>query len=439
MEYDVIVIGGGPGGLAAAYALSDTKRVMVVENNLWGGTCPNFGCDPKKMLYSAVEARAYAGRMTKAGLVGIPDVNWPSLMAFKRGYTETVPSGTKAGLKQAGIAAVEGSPKFVDANTISVAGTRYQATNFIIATGQFPVRPDIPGADLLGTSTDFLDLDELPQTVAFIGAGYVSLELANIAAAAGATVHIINHSARALRAFPAKAVAELRRQMEQERIIFHDNVSLTQVTGSATSVTLAAPDFSLTVQRAFTAAGRAPSLDLNLVAAGVDSTPHGITVGSFMQTSAPNIFAVGDVVAKTQPKLTPVASFEGRYVAEHLLGDSRPIRYPVQPTIVYGATQVAEVGIHLADAEKDPAHYEIKHNDVTHWYTYNRIQEKQADVTVIIDKNNGEIAGAVVVATVADELINYITMLMNSHTKPSAATREIYAYPSVASDFSYLL
>ncbi|MFD1430049.1 dihydrolipoyl dehydrogenase family protein [Lacticaseibacillus mingshuiensis] len=438
-QYDVIVIGAGPGGLAAAYQLADSKKVLVVERDLWGGTCPNVGCDPKKMLYSAVQAKDQAGRMTRAGLEGIPDINWPNLMAFKRGYTDTVPSGTLAGLKNAGIDTVHGAARFLDPRTVAVAGETYRATNFVIATGQAPALPKIPGASLLKTSSDFLNLDQLPMTLAFIGAGYVALELANIAAAAGATVHLINHSARALRSFPEDAVAQLLAAMKDRRIIFHDNVALTGVISSPRGVILQAADFSLEVQTAFSAVGRVPAVTLGLGDAGVQVGARGIQVDDHLRTTNPHIFALGDVIAKTQPKLTPVASFEGRYVGATILADRGPIDYPAQPVVVYGTTELAQVGISLADAEAAPDRYTINTQDVSRWYTYNRLKDDSATVTVITDKASGEIAGAIVVSTIAEELINYLTLLMDTHVPGKVAAKLIYAYPTPASDLQYLV
>ncbi|KRK70469.1 dihydrolipoyl dehydrogenase family protein [Lacticaseibacillus nasuensis] len=437
--YDVIIIGGGPGGLAAASELAPTKHVLVIERNLWGGTCPNFGCDPKKMLYSAVEARDYAARMTGSGITGAPHIDWPALMAFKKRYTDSVPGGTERGLQAQGVTTITGAPELVSPHTVRVAGQRYRGEAIIIATGRTPAMPQVPGAYLLGTSTDFLAMPQLPHTMAFLGAGFVSLELANIAAAAGAQVHIINHSERALRAFPEPAVAQLRALLIKRGVQFHDNVNVTAIAAAETGVRLSGGDFSLTVARAFSAIGRVPALPNGLKALGVAATVRGLTVNDHLQTSVPSIYAVGDVIDKPQPKLTPVAGFEGRYVARQLLGETSPIAYPAQPEIVFSTTKLAQVGVPVATAQAQPDRYAIVTNDVTHWYTYNRVQETDASVTMIEDKRSGQLAGAVVVSTTADELINTVTLLMNAGVSVAQAKEGIYAYPSVTSDLHYLI
>ncbi|MFD1484931.1 dihydrolipoyl dehydrogenase family protein [Lacticaseibacillus baoqingensis] len=438
-DYDVIVIGGGPAGLAAANTLAAAKRVLMFENDLWGGTCPNRGCDPKKMLYHAAEVRDAAIRMGSSGLVGAPDINWPKLMAFKRHYTQNVPGGTETGLRAAGITTRHGQPELVDNHTVRFEGATYKAADIIIATGRKPAELRLPGSELLKTSADFLDLDQLPQTIIFIGAGYVSMELANIAATAGATVHVINRSQRALRAWDETSVAILKAAMVTKHIHFHEDVTLEAIEPACGKNIrlLGRNGFNLEAPLVINATGRVPVAGLPLRQLGIAASAAGIKVDGHMQTSIPHIYAVGDVVAKDQPKLTPVASFEGRYVGQHLLGATDPIVYPAQPEIVFGATELAKVGVDLMTAEQEPNRYMIRDQDVTHWYTYNRIKENAARVVTITDKTTQHLAGAVVVSSHAEELINQFTLLID---RPLATVNElIYGYPTMASDLPYFL
>ncbi|MDE3316491.1 dihydrolipoyl dehydrogenase family protein [Lacticaseibacillus zeae] len=437
-DYDTIVIGGGPGGLAAAYGLAAQQKVLVIEGDLWGGTCPNYGCDPKKMLYRGVEVKNAALRMNGFGISGTAKIDWPSLMAFKRGYTSGIPAGTLNGLTRTGIKTLYGRAQLLGEHAVKVGSQNVTGEHIVIATGHTPRFPDIPGANLLKTSRDFLDLDELPTSIAFIGAGYVSVELANIAAAAGAEVHIIGHSDRLLRAFPKVATEALKQLLIKSGIHFHPNVELTKISPLGTMTHLHADDFDINVDMAITAMGRIANVaDLGLANAGIKADTRGIPVDDHLRTVVPNIYALGDVNLKPQPKLTPVAGFEGRYVASQILGDQEPIHYPAIPTIVFGPTELAKVGVALEDAEAAPDRYKVVHNDTTEWYTYHRLQDPDAQVWTIVDKTSGKLAGAVVLASLAEDLINTFAAAIDAGKKP-AELNQIYAYPSAQSDLQYL-
>lgn len=439
-HFDTIIIGGGPGGLAAAYQLAEQQAILVVENALWGGTCPNRGCDPKKILYSAVEALDRQQALQTSGLVGTSAINWSELMAFKRSYTHQIPSGTLNGLQHAGIQTVTGTAHFSDAQTLQINDVSYTADHFIIATGQTPTLPEIEGRDLLQTSNEFLDLEQLPEKIAFIGGGYIAIELANIAVTAGAEVHIIQHNERILRDFPEVLTRQLISSLQEKGIHFHFDTDVTRITQTNNQLTLSnQAHFKLTVDAAFAAMGRKPNIDqLNLANAGVIASQHGIQVNDHLMSRNPRIFAIGDVLDRVQPKLTPVAGFEGRYVANQLLAKkTAPITYPLIPHTVYASPQISQVGVSVAAAQADPNRYRINQQTVTNWYTFNRIQESAAMVITIFDRQIDQIVGAAAYTTLAEELINYFTNLIKHRTTAAELTDTIYNYPSPASDLKY--
>lgn len=433
--FDTIIIGAGPGGNAAAYALAARQKVLVVENDLFGGTCPNRGCDPKKMLYSGIEVRQQALHIQHFGLKGAPTVDWPALMAFKRAYTSQIPSGTESGLKKAGITTLHGQPHFKDAHTIQVDETDYTAQNMIIATGQKARPLDIEGYHHLRTSRDFLDLDVLPERLIFIGGGYISLELANIAAAAGAKVTVLHHNQRPLKQFPKVLVDALLAQMAASGVDMMLDTSPTALLKVADGeYILKTNQGDLSANLVINATGRIPNIeDLHLDDIGIAAKPQGILVNEYLQTSVANVYAVGDVVARTQPKLTPVAGFEGSYAARQILNQVKdPIQYPVIPTVVFSAEKLAQVGISVNTALANPDQYDVATLDVTHWYTYNRVKDPKALVLTVKNKQH-EIVGIAALSTMADEVINLFTAKLNA----SAQGDPIYLYPTAASDLGY--
>ena len=179
--YDLIVIGAGMAGVAAANKCGAAGwRVAIVDALPYGGTCALRGCDPKKILRRGAEiidaARLMDGRgVNPQGL----SINWPDLMAHKRGFTDPVPDKMEKGLVVNGVETLHGAAQFTGANTLEVEGATYEARRFLVATGAIPRPVSIDGANLMIDSTDFLNLEALPRRILFVGGGFVSFEFAH--------------------------------------------------------------------------------------------------------------------------------------------------------------------------------------------------------------------------------------------------------------------
>lgn len=438
-KFDVIVIGSGVGGMACAEALQSAgKKVAVVEMDLWGGTCPNRGCDPKKVLIGAVEAKTQIRQLQGKGFAGLPKIDWPQLMAFKKTFTDPAPKSFQGSLNAAGIETVKGQAAFVSQDTLQVGSRQLQAKDIVIATGQRPNLPAIPGAEYLHTSTDFLSLPELPREMIFLGAGYITFELATIAATCGSQVTIIHHNSRPLKAFDEQLVQEMTAQMTAQGITFVWDTAITaaRVVAENRLQLLTAGEKSYTADCVVAATGRIPNLEgLDLEKAGVAVNRGGVAVDEFLQTNVPHIYACGDVVAKHRPKLTPVATFEGSYVASRILGKAAAIDYPLIPTIVYGSPKLAETGQTIADSEAGETE---KYLDLTNWFTYRRVNEAVSKAKLV--KNaEGVLIGASVLSERADDMINFLTLCIQQKLTAADFEKMIMGYPTIASDLSYLV
>lgn len=439
-QYDVVVIGGGPAGNAIASGLqAQGKSVLIVEADLWGGTCPNRGCDPKKILLSAVEAQQAAQHLQHQGLTGTPTIDWPALMAHKRGYTDGINDGTLKGLQHQGIATLHGQAHFQNDGQLAVGDQVVSATDYVIATGQRPAILPITGQEYFKTSTDFLDLDEMPKRVTFVGGGYVGFELAAIANAAGADVHVIHHNDRPLKAFDADLVQDLMATMTADGVTFDLNTNLQAIEQTDDGLQLTAPDFELTTDLVISSAGRIPNADqLGLENVGVTFNRHGIQVNDRLQTANPHIYAIGDVSDTPVPKLTPVAGYEARYLVQQLTQPGAAITYPVIPTQVFAVPKLAQVGLSATDAADQPDKYRVNTLDMTKWFSYYRFGARQAQAKVIIDQASGQVVGATLLSDVADEMINYLTLLIEKHVTLAQLQQLVLAYPTPASDLQYL-
>jgi len=434
-KFNTIIIGAGPAGLAAAYDLKAAgQTVAVIENNLWGGTCPNRGCDPKKVFLSGVEARDKMMQLQDKGFSDVPFVNWKELEQFKEKFTDPVSKGSRDGIGGAGMTAIDGQPKFISEDEVVVNGTdHYQAQHFILATGQRPSYLNIPGKEQLLSSTDFLSLKKMPADITIIGAGYIAFELATIANATGAKVHIIHHNNHPLKEFNEEYALELVKQLENKGVDFNFNVDTQAIDVTKDGqYTIKAAGFELTTDLVIGATGRIPNDDfLDLEKANVKVDRHGVIVNDHLQSSSSKIYAIGDVISTKEPKLTPVAGFEASYVSQVILGQTTvAIDYPLIPTVVYGSPKLAKVGAQEGARVVD--------QDVTSWFTYSHTNEARAMIRIVLN-DRSEIIGATLLTGNADSLINLLTLAIKNHMTHADVLKEIFAYPTAASDLEYLI
>jgi len=206
-HFDLFVVGTGTAGKGVAKDCAAAgMRVAIADNREYGGTCPNRGCDPKKVLVAATEVVQLTENLKGKGISSVPEINWKDLQKFKENFTDAIPAVTEKDLKKAGIAMYHQSPKFLDENTLSVEGKTVTADKIVIATGNKPMELKIPGREHLLHSEDFLDLNELPEEIIFIGAGYIGMEFAQIAARCGSKVTVVEFGPRPLAPFEGDIV-----------------------------------------------------------------------------------------------------------------------------------------------------------------------------------------------------------------------------------------
>lgn len=439
-HFDVGIIGSGPAGLAAAFALQAAgKSVVIIEEYLWGGTCPNYGCDPKKMLLAAVEAKQQAEQLVPAGLTGKLDLDWSVLMRHKMAFTEPVAARKIVGLDEAGVVHRYGHASFIDKQTVKLPQQTITANNWVIATGTQPARLDVPGDQYLLDNEDFLNLTTMPAEIVLVGGGFIAIEFANLAAAVGTKVHIILKGTAILTEFDQALAQELKQAMQAKGITFHDNFMTQAVQKQGARVELLANDGRIvSADSGFVAIGRHGNTDaLNLAAAEVELTDSLVKVDGYLKTTADNIYAAGDVTNLAVPKLTPTASAQGRYVAQHILGlNAEPIHFPATPVVVFGAPKLAQVGVNPEVAVEQG--YQVTDFDMTRWMGYYRSLEPLAQARIVLNES-GVIVGASVLASHADELINYLTIAINRRQNQKDLRSEMYAYPSLGSDMTTFL
>ena len=357
-EFDLITIGGGSGGLAHAQRAAEYgARAAVVEKGPLGGTCVNVGCVPKKVMWYAATAAEQLELAKDFGFsVQVADHNWPRLKAARDAYIARLNTIYEGNLDRRKVTLIRGEARFVDANTIEVDGTRYQAERLTIATGGHPVWPDIPGSELGITSDGFFELDERPQRVALVGSGYVAVELAGVMHALGSETSVFARRDSIVRSFDAMLQTELLTCMQTDGIHVNTGFVPASLARGAAGLTLTSADgrsagpFDCVVW----AVGRDPNTaSLNLDATGVATDASGfIPVDTFQATNVDNIFAIGDVTGAIA--LTPVAIAAGRRLSDRLYGgmEGRHLEYHTVPTVIFSHPPMGTVGLTEAEARE---------------------------------------------------------------------------------------
>lgn len=446
-DYDLIVIGAGTGGNSVArMAASAGWKVASIDSLPYGGTCALRGCDPKKMLIAVTEGVDWAANMAGKGLEARPSVNWPEMMAFKRTFTDVMPARIEAGLDKAGVDTLHGAARFTGPDSIELNGETLRAKHFHIATGARPMTLGIPGEEHLATSTDFLDLPDRPDRVAFVGGGFIAMEFAHIARRAGAReVTVLEMMERPLGPFDPDLVAMLVEASEELGVDLRTRAKVAKVEaqGDAYVVTVERPTGTETVtcDLVVHATGRVPNIDgLNLEAAGVAYGRRGITVNAAMRTTNPAIFAAGDC-ADSGLNLTPVSAFEARVAARNLLAgkDARTVTYPPVPSVVFTLPMLATVGLSEAAATEQGLSFDVHFKRTEGWYSSMRVGAKCSGYKVLVERGSGRILGAHLIGPGAEEQINLFAMAMGAGQTANQIKAMIFAYPSFASDIGSMV
>ncbi|MBZ9728197.1 NAD(P)/FAD-dependent oxidoreductase [Salegentibacter sp. JZCK2] len=443
-HFDVFVIGTGTAGKGVAKDCAQGGlKVAIADNREYGGTCPNRGCDPKKVLTGFTEILDQATKMQGKGITKMPEANWSDLITFKETFVDAIPAATEKDLADLDIKMYHQSPKFLDKNTLSVEGKTITADKIVIATGHKPMPLKIPGEEHALFSEDFLELEELPETMIFIGAGYIGMEFAHIAARFGVKVTMIDYTPRPLFNFDEDMVKYIQQVSEEELgIKFIFNAEVNEIEKLQKNFRVKAnqngKEVSAKAEMIFNSAGRVPSIeDLDLEKGKVAFSKKGITVNEFLQnTTNKNVYACGDVSNSEGLPLTPLSSQEAKVVSANLLSKKEPKKahYPPQPTAVFTLPKLASVGLSEKEAKEQGYDYTLEHKFVPDWFNAKHINEKIYAYKTLVDKKTGLVIGAHLVGPEASEIINMFVMAMCGELDCGTLKKMIFTYPSWASD-----
>lgn len=442
MSYDVIVIGGGPGGYASAlYAHNFGLSVALVEKDRVGGTCLLRGCIPAKSWLAAAEVYTTVKGAGSFGVnvTGEVSFDWEAGLARKNKIVEGLVRGLSGLLKQRNVEVIDGIGRLAGPNQVTVTTGEGERTlegrHIVLATGSVP--RSIPGFDFDGTrivsSDHALDWATQPARVGIIGAGAIGSEFASLLADLGSQVHVFELMDQIIPGADSGAAAELQKQLKRHKIEFHIGVSVEPPVIGADGVTIGWEDGSVEVDVVLVAVGRAPVTDgLGLESVGLEADRGFVAVDpDTQQTAVSNIYAVGDIVAGT-PQLAHAGFAEAIAAVTHIAtGDVAPVDYSAIPLVVYTHPEMAEVG--LTEERAREAGREVDVFDHS-FLGVGRAQiqgTNQGMVKVVVEKD-GPIIGASVVGPHAGELIHELMYIVGWEALPEEAAAFIHAHPTLS-------
>jgi len=352
-EFDLIVIGGGSGGLAAAQRAAEYgARTILIESGRLGGTCVNVGCVPKKVMWNAADiadgledASEYGFRLGSDG-----GHDWPVLKARRDAYVLRLNGIYESNLAKRNVELLRGRAHFADARTVIVGDRKLTARHIIIATGSRPLVPPLPGAELGITSDGFFELESRPERVAVVGSGYISIELTGIFAALGSRATLVLRGETALNDFDPMLGEAMLKIMREEGVEVVTNArphALERLASGALELEVRGDRRLSPLDAVVWAIGRTPVVaDLKLEHAAVELDAYGfIVTDKYQTTSSEGIYAIGDVTGRVQ--LTPVAIAAARRLSDRVFGGQteRHLDYENIPTVVFGHPPIGTVGL----------------------------------------------------------------------------------------------
>lgn len=431
---DLIIIGGGPGGYAAALRAKDRGLdVLLIEEDRLGGTCLNRGCIPTKALVKNAEVVRTVKNLKAYGVeIEGYTVDYAQVKKRKDEVTDQLVKGIEMMFKQKDIPVVEGRGYFVDENTVEVAGEKYLAKNFLIATGSIAFNPPIPGSDLPGVidSDELLELEELPEHLFVSGASIVGLEFASVFLELGSKVTVSG------RTYLKREDKEIQKRsqnyLKRQGMKFHlgGRMQSIEETDQGLKVTVEGrkgPE-EIICDKVLLSAGRQPNFSCNLEAAGIDYDRGGIKVDEELRTSVPHIFAVGDVIGGAM--LAHVATYEALNVVERLAGNPEELDYRAVPSCTFVYPEIASVGKNEEDLKEEGLDYRVSKFLYRASGKALAMDEPEGFVKILADKD-GLILGVHILGAGASDLISEATLAIKYKLTVKELYDTIHAHPTL--------
>lgn len=439
-EYDLMVIGGGSGGLAVAeQAAKLGKRVAIVENKRMGGTCVNNGCVPKKIMWYAANLAHAVDDAADFGLqVSRGQTDWPKLINARQQYISGINQYWDGYVDDLNIDHIQGYGQFLDKQRLKVNGQTYHARHIVIATGGQPVVPNVSGAEKGITSDGFFELEEQPASVAVIGGGYIGVELSGVLNALGSSVTLMTLESRLLESFDPMVSQVLESEMRRQGICIHTGFQVAGISESDEGLMVDAnnADALKAFDAVIWAVGRKPNTQgLNLGFAGVEVMANGIIpVDEYQNTNVEGVYAIGDVTGKAP--LTPVAIAAGRKLAERLFNQKTDIRldYSNIPSVVFSHPPIASIGMTETQARAEFDRVEVYQSEFTPMREALKKHGGQTAMKLVCAGNDEKVVGIHIIGENADEMLQGFAVAVKMGATKADFDNTVAIHPSSAEE-----
>ncbi|MFO1112178.1 MAG: NAD(P)/FAD-dependent oxidoreductase [Bradyrhizobium sp.] len=446
-KFDVVILGGGNAGIGVTGPVRRAgMSIAMIEARDLGGTCPNRGCTPKKILVAAGHTLHEIERASVHQIaVGKPRLDWAALIDREKDMIKDIPANLARSMAKRQVEIIKGHAAFAGPNAIRVGNRMLEGRHIVIATGSKPRPLPIPGAELMITSDEMLSERALPGSVIFVGGGVISLEFGHVYARAGTAVTILEALPQLLPAMDTDAVAQLQAESERVGIRVKTGVSVSRIEphGGRLRVTFVhdGREQSLEADRVVNGAGRIANVDsLDLESGNVAHANGRVAIDPYLRsTSNPSVHVCGDAVP-TSPQLSPIATYEGDIVGRNIVeGPKHSPNYESMASSVYTMPSLAAVGLTEKAARQKSDTIDVHVNDMLSWFSARTYAETVAWSKVIVEKTTDHILGAHFVGHAGQELVNIFALAMRFGITATQVRENVFAYPTFASDIKHML
>lgn len=437
-SYDVIVLGGGPGGYVTAIKAAQLgAKVALIEKEVVGGICLNHGCIPTKTLLKNAKVYKTVQHALEYGVVvdGNITFDWSLMLKRKNIVVKKLTMGVAGLLKKNGVEIYLGLGKVLSANQVEVNGEILETKNLVIATGASPIIPPIPGLNeayankIALTSRELLQIENVPTSLVIIGGGVIGIEFATIFSSLGTKVTIIEKLDGILPMMDDDVRSAYAKILKRDGIEIYADSEVKNVNGHEVTYDNQGVETKVNADTILVSVGMHPNTsDLEVLKFKMDK--NAIKTNEFMQTSLPNVYAIGDVNGKFM--LAHVASAEGLVAAKHIMGQKASMRYDRVPNAVYGSPEIATIGLTEKEVRAKGLAYKVSTFPLMASGKAMADNEKDGFIKLIVSEKNKKILGAHIFSYNASDLIAELGVTMELEGTAHEIAHTIHPHPTLS-------